>query len=100
VRVSLSDQWDRPRPRGTPIENPVRLAVSDSGKGISADVRSRIFDPFFTTKPKGSGLGLAVVHRAVEAHQGATFVDQAPEGGAEFVIFLPGARAHAAAAAS
>jgi len=93
VRVSLSDQRDRPRPRGTAIENPVRLAVADSGKGISADVRARIFDPFFTTKPKGSGLGLAVVHRAVEAHQGATFVDQAPEGGAEFVIFLPGVRA-------
>jgi signal transduction histidine kinase len=90
VRVSLSDQRDRPRPRGTSIERPVRLAVSDSGKGISADVRARIFDPFFTTKAKGSGLGLAVVHRAVEAHQGATFVDQAPEGGAEFVIFLPG----------
>jgi signal transduction histidine kinase len=90
VRVTLSDQRDRPGPRGTSIEHPVRLAVSDSGKGISPDVRARIFDPFFTTKPKGSGLGLAVVHRAVEAHQGATFVDQGREGGAEFVIFLPG----------
>jgi signal transduction histidine kinase len=64
--------------------------VGDSGAGITADVRSRIFDPFFTTKPKGSGLGLAVVHRAVEAHAGATFVDKSPEGGAQFTIFLPG----------
>lgn len=97
VRVSLADQRDRPKPRGTSIERPVRLAVADSGKGIDADVRGRIFDPFFTTKPKGSGLGLAVVHRAVEAHQGATFVDQAREGGAEFVIFLPGVPAEAVA---
>ncbi|MNC96714.1 Sensor protein ZraS [compost metagenome] len=58
---------------------------------------SRIFDPFFTTKPKGSGLGLAVVHRAVEAHQGATFVESTSEGGAQFVIFLPGAPEDAAA---
>ena len=99
VRVALADQRDRPRPRGTSIERPVRLSVSDSGKGISPEVRGRIFDPFFTTKPKGSGLGLAVVHRAVEAHQGATFVDQAPEGGAEFVIFLPGVPAEVAVSA-
>jgi two-component system sensor histidine kinase PilS (NtrC family) len=99
VRVTLRDERERPRPRGTSIEHPVRLTVSDSGAGISPEVRARIFDPFFTTKPKGSGLGLAVVHRAVEAHQGATFVDESPEGGAEFVIFLPGVPAHAAVAA-
>jgi two-component system sensor histidine kinase PilS (NtrC family) len=90
VTVSLHDERHRRSPRGTNIEHPVRLGVGDSGAGITADVRSRIFDPFFTTKPKGSGLGLAVVHRAVEAHAGATFVDKSPEGGAQFTIFLPG----------
>jgi signal transduction histidine kinase len=90
VVVTLQDQRDRPKPRGTAIERPIRLTVSDSGEGIGADLRSRIFDPFFTTKPQGSGLGLAVVHRAVEAHAGATFVEKGPEGGAQFVIFLPG----------
>jgi two-component system sensor histidine kinase PilS (NtrC family) len=90
VVVTLSDQRSRPRPRGTDIENPIRLTVSDSGAGIMSDVQSRIFDPFFTTKANGSGLGLAVVHRAVEAHAGATFVEKGPEGGAQFVIFLPG----------
>ncbi|MGE0160936.1 MAG: nitrogen regulation protein NR(II) [Gemmatimonadales bacterium] len=99
VTVGLADERAYPRPRGTDIEHPVRLTVSDSGPGIEADVVSRIFDPFFTTKPKGSGLGLAVVHRAVEAHQGATFVERAPEGGAQFVIFLPAAPEGAAAAA-
>ena len=90
VVVSLSDQRDRPRPRGTSIDRPIRLMVSDSGQGIVPDARTRIFDPFFTTKPKGSGLGLAVVHRAVEAHAGVTFVEKGPDGGAQFVIFLPG----------
>jgi two-component system sensor histidine kinase PilS (NtrC family) len=90
VVVSLSDERDQPRPRGTDIQHPVRLTVSDSGQGIMPDVRTQIFDPFFTTKPEGSGLGLAVVHRAVEGHAGATFVEKGPEGGAQFVIFLPG----------
>ncbi len=98
VRVSLADLRDQPTPRGTEIEHAVRLTVSDSGKGITSDVRNRIFDPFFTTKPKGSGLGLAVVHRAVEAHSGATFVERGPEGGAQFVILLPGLPAGVAAA--
>jgi two-component system sensor histidine kinase PilS (NtrC family) len=90
VIVSLEDERDRPNPRGTGIEHPVRLAVQDSGPGVDAEERARIFDPFFTTKVGGSGLGLAVVHRAVEAHAGATFVERSSEGGAQFVIFLPG----------
>lgn len=96
VVVSLRDERGRFRPRGTDIAQPVRLAVGDSGSGIAAEERARIFDPFFTTKSGGSGLGLAVVHRAVEAHAGATFVDESEEGGAEFVIFLPGGRGSAA----
>ena len=94
VIVSLEDERDRSNPRGTGIEHPVRLAVEDSGPGIDAEERGRVFDPFFTTKVGGSGLGLAVVHRAVEAHAGATFVERSPEGGAQFVIFLPGVPGH------
>lgn len=91
VTVRLSNEPDRLRPRGTEIERPVRLSVADTGPGIAEDQRGRIFDPFFTTKSGGSGLGLAVVHRAVEAHAGVTFVQESSAGGAEFVIFLPGA---------
>ncbi|MDX1493565.1 MAG: ATP-binding protein [Longimicrobiales bacterium] len=91
VRVELRNQPHRRRPRGTDIVHPVRLSVGDSGAGIPESERARIFDPFFTTKDGGSGLGLAVVHRAVETHAGATFVEESEEGGAEFVIFLPGA---------
>ena len=67
----------------------VRLVVRDSGPGVDPAALGRIFDPFYTTRPGGTGLGLAVVHRAVAAHEGAVFVDQAPSGGAEFTIFLP-----------
>ncbi len=91
VRVVLRNEFDRTRPRGTEVLHPVRLSVGDSGPGIPEHERARIFDPFFTTKDAGSGLGLAVVHRAVEAHSGATFVEESEDGGAEFVIFLPGA---------
>ncbi|HET9949453.1 MAG TPA: ATP-binding protein, partial [Longimicrobiales bacterium] len=100
VAITLRDERHRPRPRGTDIQHPVRLVVSDSGAGIPPEVRARMFDPFFTTKAKGSGLGLAVVHRAVEAHSGAIFVERGPEGGAQFVIFLPGVPRGAAAPAS
>lgn len=91
VTVRLEHDPNRRRPRGAAIDRPVRLAVGDSGPGIDEQQRARIFDPFFTTKTGGSGLGLAVVHRAVEAHSGVTFVDESADGGAEFVIFLPGA---------
>jgi len=90
VRVTLRDLRGQVNARGTGIDHPVRLVVEDSGPGIALEQRARIFDPFFTTKTGGSGLGLAVVHRAVEAHAGATFVEQSPEGGAQFVIYLPG----------
>lgn len=90
VVVTVSDERHTARPRGTPIEHPVRITVADSGPGVSDDVTTRIFDPFFTTREGGSGLGLAVVYRAVEAHDGAIFVDRGRNGGAEFVIYLPG----------
>jgi signal transduction histidine kinase len=71
----------------------VAVRVSDEGAGIAADIRDRLFDPFFTTKPGGSGLGLAVVHRAIEAHRGLVFFDNAgPRGGTRFTVILPRTR--------
>jgi signal transduction histidine kinase len=70
------------------------VRVSDDGPGIPPDIRERLFDPFFTTKSGGSGLGLAVVHRAIEAHRGLVFLDGAANGaGTRFTIILPRARA-------
>ncbi len=66
----------------------VSISVSDSGAGIPADIRDRLFDPFFTTKPGGSGLGLAVVHRAIDAHRGLVYLDSS-SAGTRFTIVLP-----------
>jgi CheY-like chemotaxis protein len=58
---------------------------------VPAEIRTRIFDPFFTTKPvgKGTGLGLSVAHGIVSAHDGRLWVEEAPGGGARFVVDLP-----------
>lgn len=95
VSVALRLDQRRSRPRAGSVDRPVRLSVGDSGPGIDEHERVRVFDPFFTTKTGGSGLGLAVVHRAVEAHSGVIFVDASSDGGADFVIHLPGAFASA-----
>jgi two-component system sensor histidine kinase PilS (NtrC family) len=90
VRVEVRDSAGCKAPAGTRMRSPVCLRVADSGPGVASEDLPRIFDPFYTNRPGGSGLGLALVHRAVEAHQGAVLVDRAEEGGAEFAIYLPG----------
>jgi signal transduction histidine kinase len=72
-----------------PEERGVGIAVRDSGKGISSEVLERVFEPFFTTRASGTGLGLAVVRRIAEAHQGRVAVQSAPGQGATFTLWLP-----------
>jgi two-component system sensor histidine kinase PilS (NtrC family) len=67
------------------------LAVADDGPGLPPGAAARIFTPFFTTKPAGTGLGLAVVHRIVDAHGGAIVVESPPGEGARFAVRLPAA---------
>jgi signal transduction histidine kinase len=90
VRIELQSREECAGTVGHDVEDPVCLKVADSGPGVEPEEMARIFDPFFSNRTGGSGLGLAVVHRAVEAHRGVVLVDQGPEGGAEFKIFLPG----------
>ncbi|MFN8624925.1 MAG: ATP-binding protein [Candidatus Binatia bacterium] len=70
----------------------VRVACSDTGGGIPRDILRHIFTPFFTTKPKGTGLGLAVVKRIVDAHGGSIEVQSTLGAGTTFVMTLPLAR--------
>ena len=67
-----------------------RIEVRDEGDGISAETAERIFEPFFTTKATGTGLGLAVVKRIIDAHHGEVTVQARPLGGTTFTVRLPG----------
>ena len=69
----------------------VVLTISDTGAGMSQDVRKKVFDPFFTTKNigRGTGMGLAVVHGVVTAHGGVIDVHSELEKGTVFDIYLP-----------
>jgi PAS domain S-box-containing protein len=64
------------------------ILISDTGHGISENVRDKIFLPFFTTKEKGTGLGLAIVHKIVISH-GGTIAFVSSEKGTTFRIRLP-----------
>ena len=68
----------------------IMLRITDQGRGIPDSVKDRLFEPFVTTKSGGSGLGLSIVHRAVEAHHGFILVDsQDQHGGTRFTVILP-----------
>jgi CheY-like chemotaxis protein len=69
--------------------NCVRLEVSDTGCGMTEEVRARVFDPFFSTKFPGRGLGLAVVQGIVRDHGGAINLVSAPGQGTMFEVVLP-----------
>jgi len=65
------------------------VRVRDNGCGIPADKIDRIFNPFFTTKEKGTGLGMAISRKIVEAHEGAIDVVSETGRGTEFLVTLP-----------
>ncbi len=67
----------------------VELRLADTGPGVPEELREEIFNPFVTTKKTGVGLGLSIVSKIVDGHQGSIHVENAPEGGAVFTLFFP-----------
>jgi signal transduction histidine kinase len=67
----------------------VRIEITDSGKGMETEVLERATDPFFTTRPSGTGLGLPIVHRIVEAHGGDLVIDSELGVGTKVVLRIP-----------
>jgi len=86
--------------RGLAQDEPyVRLEVSDTGPGMTEEVRNKVFDPFFSTKSIGRGLGLAAVQGIARGIGGEVRVRSAPGQGATFEVVLPCSHKRATAAA-
>jgi len=65
------------------------IAIADHGPGMPPDVREKVFEPFFTTKHRGTGLGLPIARRIVEAHGGTLEIENPEAGGTTVLISLP-----------
>ena len=72
------------------VEQQAKISIGDTGKGIPEEIQAKIFEPFFTTKPagEGSGLGLDIVKKIIEKHDGQITVESEP-GCTAFNVFLP-----------
>jgi signal transduction histidine kinase len=77
------------RPAGVPG---VRIEVSDTGQGMDSRTLHRAMDPFFTTRPSGTGLGLPITGRIIEAHGGEVDVRSRTGEGTTVSLFIPGKR--------
>jgi signal transduction histidine kinase len=80
VRCRESRLADRPA---------LEISVADNGPGLDDEQKARIFDPFFTTKAQGTGLGMAIAKRLVEAHGGTIALGSGARPGAEVIVTVP-----------
>jgi two-component system sensor histidine kinase PilS (NtrC family) len=70
-------------------EGSVVAKISDNGIGMNPETKKRMFEAFHTTKPKGTGLGLAVTHKILQAHQAQISIESEPGQGTQFVVSFP-----------
>jgi PAS domain S-box-containing protein len=83
--VEIDVSWKEVGVEGRPA---LRVSIRDNGPGLSPEQELRIFEPFFTTKTHGTGLGMAIAKRIVEAHGGSIAVAPRSGRGAEIIITL------------
>jgi two-component system sensor histidine kinase PilS (NtrC family) len=89
-RLLVTTRFVRVNSNKDPHRTPwIEVTFSDDGLGIQKENISRVFYPFFTTKDRGSGLGLSIVHRVIETHQGRVHVESQPGQGTRFTLLLP-----------
>lgn len=75
--------------KATKEKDEVRLEITDTGPGISDEVKAKLFEPGFSTKPHGTGLGLYVVKRLVDLYKGRLEFFSSPEKGTTIVLYFP-----------
>jgi two-component system sensor histidine kinase PilS (NtrC family) len=68
---------------------PIEIFISDTGSGMPQEVLENIFLPFYTTKPRGTGMGLALVHKIILAHGGGIHVESQEGQGTTFRVYIP-----------
>ena len=87
--VQASPEGETVKVKAVREGNRIRVDISDDGCGIPHEQREEIFAPFFTTKKEGTGLGLPIVKKIVEAHDGRLDLSDNPEKGVTFSVLLP-----------
>ena len=94
---AMGSQGGHLRVKASPTESNgrrgIEVRVEDTGPGIPPALREQIFNPFFTTKDTGVGLGLSIVSKIMDEHQGSIRVEDTPQHGTRFVLFFPAAGA-------
>lgn len=86
LEAEIRVRWTATRLDGRPA---LACAIADNGPGLTPEQQRRIFDPFYTTKSRGTGLGMAITRRIVEAHGGRIAASRAAGGGASIEVVLP-----------
>ena len=90
ITASLGEIEPDPEFGVAPVLAPTLVVdVCDNGPGVPPELSDRIYDPFFTTKVKGTGLGLGIVRKIVDAHDGRIDLNSSPDTGTRFRVTLP-----------